>query len=839
MEERITNNLRAAFKTGYQKAGACMDEILRIEHVVWGILTTNNTIHDIINKKLNNLADIKSELDDLIHQISTNDNSTKSPALKYKDDLKELTNNDNSTKSPILKFESGLKDLINGANQDGRKVGVEDFFLKLLDTDYAVVTLLENSGITKEYIDEKLKASHMGSGEEDNSIYGKRKRPLRQNNQQPTEKSKTPILDNFGHDLTEQAKEGKLDPVIGRAEEIERVAQILSRRKKSNPILIGDPGVGKTAIVEGLAMKIIAEECPRTLIGKKIVTLDLTAMVAGTKYRGQFEERIKGLIDEVKDDDDIVLFIDEIHTMVGAGNSSGSMDAANIFKPALARGELQCIGATTNDEYRENIEKDGALDRRFLKVTVEATSPEYTLEILKNIKEYYEDYHRVIYSNKAILEMVRLSDRYISSRAFPDKAIDIMDEAGARSQLFKQTPQIIKELEAQLGEIEEAKKAALQAEAFEKAAPLRDKREEIIDQLERQRNLFRQEEHDNRVMIDENIITRVVAMMTGIPVDKISQDDITELLRIDETIKGKIIGQNEAVDKVAQSVKRNRTGVRKQNRPIGTFMFIGPTGVGKTELAKVLAKQVFGSEDALIRLDMSEYAERHTATKLIGAPPSYIGYNEGGQLTEKVRKKPYSVVLFDEIEKAHDSIYNILLQLLDEGRLTDSSGRNVNFKNTIIILTSNVGTKELENFGTGIGFNTEPMSNKKDILEKAVSKKFRPEFINRLDDIISFNNLTEENIKEIVNLQLTQLKDRLRAELGFNLTFSQTLKDKIAKDGYNPKYGAREIQRAIQKIVEDEISNKLLDLGMPDDISELRIGYRNDKTVISDVRKGG
>jgi len=626
--------------------------------------------------------------------------------------------------------------------------------------------------------------------------------------------SSTPVLDNFSKDLIKLSSEGKLDPVVGREQEIQRIAQILSRRKKNNPIIIGEPGCGKTAIVEGLAMKIFNGDCPRNLLNKRIVLLDMTSIVAGTKYRGQFEERLKVIIDELSKNPDIVVFIDEIHTIVGAGNASGSMDASNIFKPALARGEIQCIGATTLDEYRTNFEKDGALERRFQKVVVDSPSKKETLIILENLRGKYESYHKVSYSDEVLELCVNLADRYITDREFPDKAFDIMDEVGARAQVEAKVPESIEKLTAALREIGEKKKEVVKKQKYEEAAELRNKEKKISAKLEAEKEKYEQEISEKKREISLELVLDVVSSMTKIPVSKISVDDKTSLIGLDKSLMDKVIGQEEAVTKIAKSIRRNRLGIKDPNKPIGSFIFLGSTGVGKTHLAKQLAKQIFGSENNLIRVDMSEFQEKHTISKLIGAPPGYVGYDEGGQLTEQVKNKPYSVILFDEVEKANKEIFNTLLQMLDEGHLTDSLGRKINFKNCLIIMTSNLGVKKLQDFGNGIGFNTLSSSStqeeyKRQILQKEMKNYFSPEFLNRIDEVIVFNSLKQPEIEQIVRLEMSKLITRLE-ELKLHFVCDESMIQHIAKVGFDEAFGARPIKRAIQDEVEDFISEEYL-----------------------------
>ena len=648
-----------------------------------------------------------------------------------------------------------------------------------------------------------------------------------------TSRPDTPVLDKYGKDLTKQAETGHLDPVIGRDREIERLSQILSRRKKNNPVLIGEPGVGKSAIVEGLAIRICQRKVARILQNKRIFALDMASVVAGTKYRGQFEERIKAIIDEVAKNPDIVLFIDEIHTIVGAGNASGSMDAANLLKPALARGEIQCIGATTLDEYRKNIEKDGALERRFQKIIVEPTTTDETLEILRKIKTNYEEHHGVVYTDKALEACVSLTDRYISDRQFPDKAIDALDEAGSRTHItMDEVPAELEELEAKIREAQSNQDKAASAQNFESATRYRDLKYELIDRLEEAKKNWENEMDKRRETIDEHCVAEVVAMMTGVPVQRIAQSEGMRLLNMDSEIKNQIIGQDDAIDKIARAIKRNRVGLKDPNRPIGSFMFLGPTGVGKTLLAKRLAEYLFNSPDALIRIDMSEYMEKFNVSRLVGAPPGYVGYEEGGQLTEKVRRRPYSVVLLDEIEKAHADVFNMLLQVLDEGCLTDSLGRKVDFKNTITIMTSNIGSRELKDFGAGIGFNAVVTKQSSEaVVRKALNKKFSPEFLNRVDDIIMFNSLNKDNILSIIDIELAKFARRVE-ELGFKLEITPAAKLFVADKGYDSQYGARPLNRAIQTHIEDPLSELLLQ-GDAKPGQTLVIDVDNDKITAS------
>lgn len=630
-----------------------------------------------------------------------------------------------------------------------------------------------------------------------------------------TEKSRTPVLDNFGRDLTKYAEEGKLDPIVGREKEIERVAQILSRRKKNNPILIGEPGVGKTAIAEGLALRIVEKKVSRILFGKRVVTLDLASLVAGTKYRGQFEERMKAVMNEIEKSPEVILFIDELHTIVGAGGASGSLDASNMFKPALARGEIQCIGATTLDEYRQHIEKDGALARRFQMVLVDATSPEETLQILNNIKDKYQDHHHVNYTDEALDACVKLSDRYISDRFLPDKAIDVMDEAGARVHINNiNVPREIVKLEEQIEEVKKEKNKVVKSQKYEEAAQLRDNEKKLIAQLDLEKRKWEEETRSKRYTVDEAAVADVIGMMTGIPTKRIAQNEGTKLLAMNAELSTKVIGQKEAITKLSKAIQRTRVGLKDPKKPIGSFVFLGPTGVGKTEMAKVLSSYLFDKEDSLIRIDMSEYMEKFSVSRLVGAPPGYVGYEEGGQLTEKVRRKPYSVVLLDEIEKAHPDVFNLLLQVLDDGVLTDGLGRKVDFRNTIIIMTSNIGVRDLKDFGAGIGFSTQAKQDNMDeimksTIQNALKKTFSPEFLNRLDDVIVFNSLDKEHLYEIIDITLGKLFKRI-IDLGYEIQLTKKAKDFLSDKGFDPQYGARPLNRAIQKYLEDPIAEEIL-----------------------------
>ncbi|PWL37607.1 Clp protease ClpC [Flagellimonas aquimarina] len=694
--------------------------------------------------------------------------------------------------------------------------------LHKLKVDYDNVKEQFKSMITSD--DDYLDTPHAESFPSDSDDAGDSKESTfgSSSSQKGTKKSKTPVLDNFGRDLTKLAEENKLDPVVGREKEIERVSQILSRRKKNNPLLIGEPGVGKSAIAEGLALRIINKKVSRILYNKRVVTLDLASLVAGTKYRGQFEERMKAVMNELEKNDDIILFIDEIHTIVGAGGATGSLDASNMFKPALARGEIQCIGATTLDEYRQYIEKDGALERRFQKVIVEPTTVDETIEILMNIKGKYEDHHNVSYTDDAIKACVTLTNRYMTDRFLPDKAIDALDEAGSRVHIVNMdVPKQILELEGQLEDVRELKNSVVKKQKYEEAAKLRDDEKRLEKELASAQERWEEDSKLNRETVSEDNVADVVSMMSGIPVNRIAQTESNKLAELPELIKGFVIGQDDAVAKVAKAIQRNRAGLKDPNKPIGSFIFLGQTGVGKTQLAKILAKELFDSEDALIRIDMSEYMEKFAISRLVGAPPGYVGYEEGGQLTEKVRRKPYSVILLDEVEKAHPDVFNMLLQVLDDGFLTDSLGRKIDFRNTIIIMTSNIGARQLKDFGQGVGFGTaakkaQADTHQKSVIESALKKAFAPEFLNRIDDVVVFNSLEREDIHKIIDIELDKLFGRIK-DIGYDLNLTKKAKDYIAEKGFDKQYGARPLKRAIQKYIEDalaeEIVNSKLDEG--------------------------
>ena len=816
MNNQFTPRVSDIIMYSKEEANRLENTFIGPEHLLLGLIREGEgkAIEILFNLHID-LKELKKEIENRLRLIE---------ATKLNDE--DINFNDDASK--ILKL-----CILEARQQKSETVDSEHILLAIMRQKSNQASLILNEhNVTYEKVLEMLtfqpETPKSGLGfddedeEEDGTLMGQPNDSAPGNNTQQQTRSaqqkktanSTPILDNFGIDMTRAAEEGKLDPVVGREKEIERVAQILSRRKKNNPILIGEPGVGKSAIVEGLAIRIVEKKVSRILFNKRVVTLDMASVVAGTKYRGQFEERIRSILKELQKNPDIILFIDEIHTIVGAGSAAGSMDAANMLKPALARGEIQCIGATTLDEYRKNIEKDGALERRFQKIIVEPTTPDETLQILKNIKERYEDHHNVRYTDEALEACVKLADRYITDRFFPDKAIDALDEAGSRVHLTNvAVPKEIEEHEKLIDEMKSCKNNAVKLQNFELAASYRDKEKEYLSQLDIMKAVWEKKLRENRETVDEEQIANVVSMMSGIPVQKMAQTEGIRLMGMKDDLMGKVIGQDKAIETLVKAIRRSRIGLKDPNHPIGTFMFLGPTGVGKTHLAKELAKFMFGSSDALIRVDMSEYMEKFTVSRLVGAPPGYVGYEEGGQLTEKVRRKPYSIVLLDEIEKAHPDVFNILLQVMDEGRLTDTNGRTVDFKNTIVILTSNVGTRQLKDFGKGIGFASEQAGNLKDhsrsIITKALNKQFAPEFLNRLDEIINFEQLEMDSLVKIVDIELEGLLQRVK-NIGYNLNIDEEAKKFIALKGYDVQYGARPLKRAIQTYIEDALAEVIL-----------------------------
>ena len=832
MNNQFTQRVSDIIMYSKEEANRLRNSYIGPEHLLLGLIREGEgkAIEILFNLQIN-LQDIKNQLEAIVKNNAENDTT-------YDENISF-----NEKASKVLKLCILEAKLLRNIAADSEHILLAIMKVK----DNAAFHVLESNGVTYEKIKLTLQPdTHAGLGfsedeDEDEDIRQSpsgNKSNAAQQQARPAQKkpaNDTPVLDNFGTDMTKAAEEGKLDPVVGRVKEIERLAQILSRRKKNNPILIGEPGVGKSAIVEGLALRIVEKKVSRILFDKRVIALDMTAVVAGTKYRGQFEERIRSILNELKKNPNIILFIDEIHTIVGAGSAAGSMDAANMLKPALARGEIQCIGATTLDEYRQNIEKDGALERRFQKVIVEPTTAEETLQILKNIKDKYEDHHNVNYTDAALEACVKLTDRYITDRNFPDKAIDALDEAGSRVHLTNITaPKEIEEQEKLIDEMKSLKNEAVRLQNFELAASYRDKEKEYTNQLDTLKEEWEKSLKENRETVDDEQIAEVVSMMSGVPVQRMAQAEGMKLLGMKDDLLSKVIGQDKAIATLVKAIQRSRVGLKDPNKPIGTFMFLGPTGVGKTHLAKELAKLMFGSADALIRIDMSEYMEKFTVSRLVGAPPGYVGYEEGGQLTEKVRRKPYSIVLLDEIEKAHPDVFNILLQVMDEGRLTDSYGRTVDFKNTIVIMTSNIGTRQLKEFGKGIGFAAQVRTDDKEysrsVITKALNKSFAPEFINRLDEIITFDQLDLDALTRIIDIELKGLYSRVK-NIGYKLVIDEDAKKFVATKGYDVQFGARPLKRAIQNNLEDGISELILGPEMAAG-DTIKVSYDKEKDLI-------
>lgn len=832
MNNQFTQRVSDIIMYSKEEANRLRNSYTGPEHLLLGLIREGEgkAIEILFNLQIN-LQDIKNQLEAIVKNNAENDTT-------YDENISF-----NEKASKVLKLCILEAKLLRNIAADSEHILLAIMKVK----DNAAFHVLESNGVTYEKIKLTLQPdTHAGLGfsedeDEDEDIRQSpsgNKSNAAQQQARPAQKkpaNDTPVLDNFGTDMTKAAEEGKLDPVVGRVKEIERLAQILSRRKKNNPILIGEPGVGKSAIVEGLALRIVEKKVSRILFDKRVIALDMTAVVAGTKYRGQFEERIRSILNELKKNPNIILFIDEIHTIVGAGSAAGSMDAANMLKPALARGEIQCIGATTLDEYRQNIEKDGALERRFQKVIVEPTTAEETLQILKNIKDKYEDHHNVNYTDAALEACVKLTNRYITDRNFPDKAIDALDEAGSRVHLTNITaPKEIEEQEKLIDEMKSLKNEAVRLQNFELAASYRDKEKEYTNQLDTLKEEWEKSLKENRETVDDEQIAEVVSMMSGVPVQRMAQAEGMKLLGMKDDLLSKVIGQDKAIATLVKAIQRSRVGLKDPNKPIGTFMFLGPTGVGKTHLAKELAKLMFGSADALIRIDMSEYMEKFTVSRLVGAPPGYVGYEEGGQLTEKVRRKPYSIVLLDEIEKAHPDVFNILLQVMDEGRLTDSYGRTVDFKNTIVIMTSNIGTRQLKEFGKGIGFaaqvRTDDKEYSRNVITKALNKSFAPEFINRLDEIITFDQLDMDALTRIIDIELKGLYSRVE-NIGYKLVIDEDAKKFVATKGYDVQFGARPLKRAIQNNLEDGISELILGSEMAAG-DTIKVSYDKEKDLI-------
>lgn len=817
MSNEFTQQVSDIVVYGKEEANRLQNDHIEPEHLLLGILRDGECkAAEILKSFYLDLKGIKNELEIQLREKSIQENYSQ-----------DITFSEEASKILTLsKLEAKL--------MNNEKVDTPHILLAIMrDNQNNAYKILDKNDVTYEKIIDRLKQEEApfdgldfnddeeeegigrrGNADKSNDGFGSSANRQTTQTEQKQAEGDTPYLDNYGIDLTKAAEGGKLDPVVGREKEIERIAQILSRRKKNNPILIGEPGVGKSAIAEGLALRIVEKRVSRALFGKRIVSLDMTAVVAGTKYRGQFEERIRAILTEVKKHPDVILFIDEIHTIVGAGSAAGSMDAANMLKPALARGEIQCIGATTLDEYRKNIEKDGALERRFQKVLVEPTSPEETLQILRNIKDKYEEHHNVTYTDEALEACVRLTDRYVTDRYFPDKAIDAMDEAGSRIHLTHiSVPREIEEQERLIEEAQQHKNEAIRLQNFELAASFRDRENQYTEQLERLKNEWKEKLKDNRETVDAPQIEEVVSMISGVPVQRMAQAEGVRLKGMKQTLLSKVIGQDKAVETLVRSIQRSRVGLKDPNKPIGTFLFLGPTGVGKTHLAKELAKNMFGTTNAIIRIDMSEYMEKFTVSRLVGAPPGYVGYEEGGQLTEKVRRHPYSIVLLDEIEKAHSDVFNMLLQVMDEGRLTDSLGRTVDFKNTIIIMTSNIGTRQLKEFGKGIGFTAQTGENEKEhansVIRKALNKSFAPEFINRLDEIVTFDQLDIASLEKIIDIELAGLYKRIEG-CGYHLLLDQEAKRFVAEKGYDVQFGARPLKRSIQNHLEDGLAELII-----------------------------
>lgn len=811
MEAKFSNRVKEVISLSREEALRLGHDYIGTEHLILGMIREGEGVAVGVLKKLGvPIDELRGEIEKVSKGTATHQvkNLSNIPLTRASEKVLKIT----YLEAKVFK---------------AQLIGTEHLLLSILrDPDNLATQILNKFDVAYDVVKEMLEYQHehptasqdtddpdddsskmFGGSPGSGSGGGKEKKGA--------EKSRTPVLDNFGRDLTKLAEENKLDPIVGREKEIERVAQILSRRKKNNPILIGEPGVGKTAIAEGLALRIIQKKVSRVLFGKRVVTLDLASLVAGTKYRGQFEERMKAVMNELEKSQDVILFIDELHTIVGAGGASGSLDASNMFKPALARGEIQCIGATTLDEYRQYIEKDGALARRFQMVMVDSTTVEETIQILDNIKEKYEDHHHVTYTKEAILACVKLSDRYISDRFLPDKAIDVLDEAGARVHINNiHVPEEIIKLEEAIEEVKKEKNRVVKSQKYEEAAQLRDKEKKLIEQLDLAKARWEEKTRTEKYTVTEDNVADVIGMMTGIPTNRIAQKESNKLLGMSTELSGKVIGQEEAIKKLTKAIQRTRVGLKDPRKPIGSFVFLGPTGVGKTELAKVLAMYLFDKEDALVRIDMSEYMEKFSVSRLVGAPPGYVGYEEGGQLTEKVRRKPYSVVLLDEIEKAHPDVFNILLQVLDDGILTDGLGRRVDFRNTIIIMTSNIGVRDLKDFGSGIGFATKSkQQNEEEIMkstiQSALKKAFSPEFLNRLDDVIVFNSLQREHIHKIIDITLGKLFGRIMA-LGYHVELTDKAKDFLAEKGYDQQFGARPLNRAIQKYLEDPVAEEIL-----------------------------
>ncbi|MCH2230253.1 MAG: ATP-dependent Clp protease ATP-binding subunit [Crocinitomicaceae bacterium] len=834
MEAKFSQRVKDVISYSREEALRLGNDFIGVEHLLLGLIREGDGKAIIVLKEFQlNLKMIRKEIEQNLSRNASavSQNLSNIPLVKQAERVLKLT-------------------YLEAKLHKSSMIGTEHLLLSILKNEDSVAcSILNKYGVIYGNVKDELeamkdeeitpRAEFPGGAEEEGGAEESFSTPRKGSDP----KSKTPVLDNFGRDLTKMADAGRLDPIVGREDEIERVSQILSRRKKNNPILIGEPGVGKSAIAEGLALRIVQRKVSRVLFNKRIVSLDLASLVAGTKYRGQFEERMKAVMQEVEKNPDVILFIDEIHTIIGAGGASGSLDASNMFKPALARGEMQAIGATTLDEYRQHIEKDGALERRFQKVIIEPTSIEETVQILDNIKERYEDHHSVTYNEEAIKACVSLTERYITDRHLPDKAIDALDEVGSRVHLTNiNVPQEILDIEKKVEDLKTEKNEVIKSQQYEKAAELRDVERKLMDELDTAKNKWEEESKLNRVIVTEQHVAEVVSMMSGVPVTRISESETGRLATMAEELKGKVIGQDDAVDKVVRAIQRNRAGLKDPNKPIGSFFFLGPTGVGKTQLAKVLAQYLFDSQESLIRIDMSEYMEKFSISRLVGAPPGYVGYEEGGQLTEKIRRKPYSIVLLDEIEKAHPDVFNLLLQALDDGHMTDGLGRKIDFKNTILIMTSNIGARQLSDFGTGVGFGTKAQADQKEehsktVVQNALRKAFAPEFLNRIDDMIMFNSLSRVDIHKIIDIELAKLYGRI-SDLGYSIELTEAAKDFIVEKGYDEKFGARPLKRAIQKLIEDPLAEEIVKARLQEGDS-IKIDMKEGLTeLIVDIEKG-
>ena len=851
MEAKFSQSARDVLSYSREEALRLGNNYIGLEHLLLGIIRQeNSTAVRILNYLEVELPKVKARIEEAIKQPDESEytKGEQIPLIKQAEKALKIT----FLEAKLFKSELiGTEHLLLAILKDKDNLATQtlgQFGISYSDVQDNLQTITSSQEQSDEFSEEETPRSEMGDAADDpeeSKSFGGSMRKM------GDPKSKTPVLDNFGRDLTKSAEEGRLDPIVGRGEELERIAQILSRRKKNNPILIGEPGVGKSALAEGLATRIVERKVSRALFSKRIFTLDLASLVAGTKYRGQFEERMKAVLNELEKNPNIILFIDEIHTIVGAGNAAGSLDASNMFKPALARGEIQCIGATTLDEYRQYIEKDGALERRFQKVIVDATTPDETKEILNNIKEKYEDHHLVSFSDEAIEACVKLTERYMSDRFLPDKAIDAMDEAGARVHINNiHVPKEIIQIENQIEDTKNKKTEAISSQKFELAANYRDQERTLHEQLESAKRKWEEESKIHREPVSEDNVAEVIAMMTGVPVQRIARNESERLLYMEDELKKAVVGQDKAIQNIVKAIRRNRAGLKDPKKPIGSFIFLGPTGVGKTHLAKVLAKYLFDTEEAMIRVDMSEYMEKFAVSRLVGAPPGYVGYEEGGQLTEKVRRKPYSIILLDEIEKAHPDVYHLLLQVMDDGVLTDSFGRRVDFKNTIVIMTSNIGSRQLKEFGQGVGFNTTARQqnraeHEKGVLENAMKKTFAPEFINRIDDVVIFNTLEREDIHKIIDIELTDVYRRIE-DLGYKLEVTEKAKDFLLEKGYDQRYGVRPLKRAIQKYIEDKLADEIIQteikqgevftVNVNKEENDLTIKHKKQESL---VKKGG